>query len=93
MNKRQLKLLVPLVLSCIAAVTTLKAQNTGDFQIQEPRDRNSELRTNTWSVYVQSGLSWATDVWYQNLDATRSYSQSPALGGSMSHTIILDSYT
>lgn len=87
MNKRQLKLLVPLVLSCIAAVTTLKAQNTGDFQIQEPRDRNSELRTNTWSVYVQSGLSWATDVWYQNLDATRSYSQSPALGGGFDYTI------
>ncbi|MBR5397106.1 MAG: hypothetical protein IK145_04570 [Bacteroidales bacterium] len=87
MNKRQLKLLVPLVLFCIASVTTMKAQTYGNIQIQEPRDQNSEIRTNKWSVYVQSGLSWATDVWYQNLNATRSYSQSPALGGGFDYTI------
>ena len=40
-----------------------------------------------WSIYAEGGLSWATDVWYQNLDAKRSYKQSPAVGGGVDFTI------
>lgn len=54
---------------------------------QPPRDQNSELRTRTWSIYAQGGLSWATGVWYENLDAKRSYKQSPAVGGGIDFTI------
>ncbi len=40
-----------------------------------------------WSIYAEGGLSWATDVWYRNLDAKRSYKQSPAVGGGVDFTI------
>ena len=43
--------------------------------------------TRTWSIYTEGGLSWASDVWYQNLDAKRSYKQSPAVGGGVDFTI------
>ena len=45
------------------------------------------VHTRTWSIYAEGGLSWATDVWYQNLDAKRSYNQSPAVGGGVDFTI------
>lgn len=64
-----------------------RAQTAGEGSTQPPRDHNSELRTRTWSIYAQGGLSWATDVWYQNLDAKRSYKQSPAVGGGVDFTI------
>ena len=54
---------------------------------QARRDLNSELRHRTWSVYAQGGLSWATGVWYRNLDAKRSYRQSAAAGGGFDLTI------
>ena len=53
----------------------------GEIVLTPPRDLNSELRHRTWSVYTQGGLSWATGVWYRNLDAKRSYRQSAAGGG------------
>ena len=53
----------------------------GEIVLTPPRDLNSELRHLTWSVYTQGGLSWATGVWYRNLDAKRSYRQSAAGGG------------
>lgn len=64
-----------------------QAQTFDEGSAQPPRDHNSELRTRTWSIYAQGGLSWATDVWYQNLDAKRSYKQSPAVGGGVDFTI------
>ena len=64
-----------------------QAQTNDEGSTQPPRDHNSELRTRTWSIYAQGGLSWATDVWYQNLDAKRSYKQSPAVGGGVDFTI------
>ena len=78
---------------CLTALLTAfvavgaQAQTAGEGSTQPPRDRNSELRTRTWSIYAQGGLSWATDVWYQNLDAKRSYKQSPAVGGGVDFTI------
>ncbi len=50
----------------------------GEIVLTPPRDLNSELRHRTWSFYTQGGLSWATGVWYRNLDAKRSYRQSAA---------------
>lgn len=77
------------IMVLFSAFVTVKAyaQTDGESKEQPPRDRNSELRTCTWSVYAQGGLSWATDVWYQNLDAKRSYQQSPAVGGGIDFTI------
>ena len=98
MNKRRTKPLIPplsgrwtrvgltALLTAVVAVGA-QAQTNGDGAAQPPRDRNSELRTRTWSVYAQCGLSWASDVWYQNLDAKRSYKQSPAVSGGIDFTI------
>lgn len=57
------------------------SRTAGDIVLTPPRDLNSELRHRTWSFYTQGGLSWATGVWYRNLDAKRSYRQSAAAGG------------
>jgi len=98
MNKRQAKPLIPplsgrwarvgltALLTAFVAVGA-QAQTNDEGSTQPPRDHNSELRTRTWSIYAQGGLSWATDVWYQNLDAKRSYKQSPAVGGGVDFTI------
>ena len=98
MNKRRTKPLIPplsgrwarVSLSVLFSATVAvgaQAQTTDEGGTQPPRDRNSELRTRTWSIYAQGGLSWASDVWYQNLDAKRSYKQSPAVGGGIDFTI------
>ena len=71
------------ILSVFAMVTAVHAQTSDIERTQEPRDRNNELRTRTWSIYAQGGLSWATGVWYQSHDAQRSYMLSPALGGGV----------
>ena len=98
MNKRRTKPLIPplsgrwtrvgltALLTAVVAVGA-QAQATDGGGTQPPRDQNRELRTCTWSVYAQGGLSWASDVWYQNLDAKRSYKQSPAVGGGIDFTI------
>jgi len=98
MNKRQAKPLIPPIggrwarvgltalLTAFVAVGA-QAQTNDEGSTQPPRDHNSELRTRTWSIYAEGGLSWATDVWYQNLDAKRSYKQSPAVGGGVDFTI------
>lgn len=64
-----------------------QAQTASEGIADPPRDTNKELRTRTWSIYAQGGLSWATGVWYQNLDAKKSYKQSPAVGGGFDFTI------
>lgn len=75
-----------LLFSAVVAVGA-QAQTNDDGATQPPRDRNSELRTRTWSIYTEGGLSWATDVWYQNLDAKKSYKLAPAVGGGVDFTI------
>lgn len=64
-----------------------QAQTVSEGKADLLRNTNKELRTNTWSIYAQGGLSWATGVWYQNLDAKKSYKQSPAVGGGIDFTI------
>ena len=64
-----------------------QAQTVSEGKADLLRNTNKELRTRTWSVYAQGGLSWATGVWYQNQDAKKSYKQSPAVGGGFDFTI------
>lgn len=98
MNRRLTKPLIPPIggrwarvglTALLTAFVTVgaQAQTAGEGGTQPPRDRNSDLRTRTWSIYAEGGLSWATDVWYQNLDAKHSYKQSPAMGGGVDFTI------
>ncbi len=75
------------VLLVLFSVSAVQAQTDEGSTKQATRDQNSDLRTRTWSIYAEGGLSWATDVWYQNLDAKRSYKQSPAVGGGVDFTI------
>ena len=53
----------------------------------DPQAYNKDVRTGTWSIYAQGGLSWANGLWYQNVDAKMSYSLSPAVGGGVDYTI------
>lgn len=76
-----------IVLFTLSAISNLYAQDEQENKSQFPQNLNSELRRNTWSIYAEGGLSWATDVWYQNLNAKRSYNQSPAVGGGIDFTI------
>lgn len=64
-----------------------QAQTVGEGKADLLRNTNKELRTNTWSIYAQGGLSWANGVWYENIDAKKSYKQSPAVGGGIDFTI------
>ena len=52
-----------------------------------PQEYNKDVRTGTWSIYAQGGLSWVNGLWYQNVDAKKSYSLSPAVGGGIDYTI------
>ena len=64
-----------------------QAQTVDEGKADPLRNTNKELRTNTWSIYAQGGLSWANGVWYPNIDAKSSYKQSPAVGGGIDFTI------
>ena len=64
-----------------------QAQTVSEGKADLLRNTNKELRTNTWSIYAQGGLSWANGVWYQNQDAKKSYKQAPAVGGGIDFTI------
>lgn len=51
------------------------------------RDLFAVPRTNTWSVYAQGGLSWASSVGYENINARKSYGQYPAFGAGVDYNI------
>ena len=70
-----------------AMATSLRAQTDGNSMLQGQREMSSELRTRTWSIYTQGGLSWATGVGYQNVNENASYHLAPALGGGFDYTI------
>ena len=71
----------------LSSTVSISAQMTDRNETWCPRDQNSDLRTCTWSIYTEGGLSWATNVWYQDINAKRSYKQSPAVGGGVDFTI------
>ncbi len=98
MNKKRKTKLLPLLsdriarmgLSLLFAFVTVSAvqAQTGDRSAARGTgDYNQKLRTHTWSIYAQGGLSWATDVWYLNVDAKKSYKLAPAVGGGVDFTI------
>lgn len=73
------------LLSCTFAAA---AHGQSALLAEDPQplpDFNRQARTHTWSVYAQGGLSWASGVGYQSLDAKRSYQQSPAVGGGIDY--------
>ena len=63
------------------------AQTETDTAMQNRQDYNKELRTRTWSIYAEGGVSWATGVEYSRLDAKRSYNFAPAVGGGIDFNI------
>lgn len=75
------------VLLALFALSAAQAQTDEGSTKQDTRDQNSELRNRTWSIYAEGGLSWATDVWYPNLNAKRSYKLAPVVGGGVDYTI------
>lgn len=97
MQKRRL---IPLLLPdkgriasvCLVALfsvifsVTAQAQTEGDG-LPDKREYNKDVRTGTWSIYAQGGLSWATGVWYENVNAKKSYGMAPAVGGGVDYTI------
>lgn len=50
-------------------------------------ESNGVLRTRTWSIYAQGGLSKAIGVPYQDIQAKPGYSLSPAIGGGIDFNI------
>ena len=97
MQKRRL---IPLLLPgfgriasvCLVALmfvmfsATVYAQ-TDENGLPHKSEYNKDVRTGTWSIYAQGGLSWASGVWYENVDAKKSYGMSPAVGGGVDYTI------
>ena len=90
MNRMRTKPLIPplsgrwarigliLMLSASALVSAQAQEGGGSNPLTSVRWAEA-VHTRTWSIYAEGGLSWATDVWYQNLDAKRSYNQAPAV--------------
>ncbi|WP_052115879.1 outer membrane protein [Porphyromonas crevioricanis] len=76
------------LLSCTIAVVAHGQTSESSGGTPTQPDFNRQARTHTWSIYAEGGTSWASGVWYQNLDAKRSYSLSPAVGGGIDYHIV-----
>ena len=97
MQKRRLiQLLLPnrakIASVCLVALfsvifsVTASAQTEGNG-LPNKSEYNKDVRTGTWSIYAQGGLSWATGVGYENVNAKKSYGMAPAVGGGVDYTI------
>ena len=95
-RKRLTELLLPdrgrIASVCLVALfsvifTATASAQTDGYGLPEKSEYNKDVRTGTWSIYAQGGLSWATGVWYENVDAKKSYGMSPAVGGGVDYTI------
>ena len=71
--------------SVIFSVTASAQTDAND--LPDKSEYNKDVRTKTWSIYAQGGLSWATGVWYENVNAKKSYGMAPAVGGGVDYTI------
>jgi OmpA family. len=71
----------------ISLIVLLFSMSATKANAQAENNYNKEVRTNTWSIYAQGGVSWATGVWYPNIDAKQSYKLSPAVGGGIDYNI------
>ena len=95
-KRRFIQLLLPdrgrIASVCLVALfavifsATASAQTDGNG-LPDKSEYNKDVRTGTWSIYAQGGLSWATDVWYENVSAKKSYGMAPAVGGGVDYTI------
>ena len=74
-------------LMSISLIVLLFSMSATKANAQAENNYNKEVRTNTWSIYAQGGVSWATGVWYPNIDAKQSYKLSPAVGGGIDYNI------
>ena len=76
--------LVALFAVIFSAIASAQTDGNG---LPDKSEYNKDVRTGTWSIYAQGGLSWATDVWYENVNAKKSYGMAPAVGGGVDYTI------
>ena len=91
-TKRLLKLLFSrwnsLVGVCLVALFSGSAQAyDGDDVFMNNDKYNKQVRTNALSIYAQGGLSWASGVGYENINARKSFDMAPALGLGLDFTI------
>lgn len=97
MNKKRTNLLLPTSRGrttgmCLLALTMslfVRPAHSQEMKNEIPNnlEYNKEVRKGTWSIYAQSGLSWTTGTWYENINAKKSYGISPAIGGGIDFTI------
>ena len=74
-------------LVALLAVFCFASAHAQTNTLPEPQEYNKDVRTGTWSIYAQGGLSWVGGLWYENVNAKKSYSLSPAVGGGVDYTI------
>lgn len=63
------------LVACVTLVTDAGAQ---DYKC---------LRTNTWSIYGQGGVSWATGLEFQNVNPSTATSIAPELGAGVNYNL------
>ena len=94
LKKRMIALLLPdrgriarVSLSALLAVFCFGSAFAQSNGLPAPQEYNKDVRTGTWSIYAQGGLSWVNGLWYESVNAKKSYSHSPAVGGGIDYTI------
>ena len=94
LKKRMIALLLPdrgriarISLSALLAVFCFGSAFAQANGLPAPQEYNKDVRTGTWSIYAQGGLSWVNGLWYESVNAKKSYSLSPAVGGGIDYTI------
>ena len=85
-DRRRIASVCLIALFSVIFSVTASAQ-TNENGIPDKSEYNKDVRTKTWSIYAQGGLSWATGVWYENVNAKKSYGMAPAVGGGVDYTI------
>ena len=92
--KRMIPLLLPdrgriacVSLAALLAVFCFGSAFAQSNGLPAPQEYNKDVRTGTWSIYAQGGLSWVNGLWYESVNAKKSYSLSPAVGGGIDYTI------
>lgn len=71
----------------ILCLTTLLA-NTVNVHAQDDKAlKYKPLRTDTWSVYVQGGVSWATGLKFRSISPAAGASVVPEVGGGVNYNL------
>ena len=72
------KLLIILCAGLAAAAVLIADASAQDYK---------SLRTNTWSIYRQGGVSWADGLDFQNVNESSGTSIAPEVGGGVNYNI------